>query len=424
MSEWEQDRQHARRVVICGAGVGGLALAALLARNGHRPVVIEVRNEASATDQGAFLTLAPNGMNGLRAVGCYEAVRAAGIETTGIEIQNARGKSLALADQRDHEAVFGAPSVTIGRGRLVALLLECARAVGVDIRFGRRVADVETTPDRVVVHLQDRSVLESDIAVAADGLRSTVRERIFAEYPEPQFTGLIGTGGMTDARVSDTAGVMRLTFGDNAFFGYLKAAGEPVCWFNSYAAEVAEPAWVSDPAAYARRIAGMHAGDPAPNAEILASVERIERNYPVYDMPALPRWHRDRVVMIGDAAHAVGPHAGQGASMAIEDALVLAACLAAEPTRESAFCRYEALRRPRVEEVVRLTARNSSQKRAAGWLALLIRDLVLPLLIPIGIRQARKLLEHRVDLDPLSPNPRPASGRRRREVAWSRASAA
>jgi 2-polyprenyl-6-methoxyphenol hydroxylase-like FAD-dependent oxidoreductase len=131
-------------------------------------------------------------------------------------------------------------------------------------------------------------------------------------------------------------------------------------------------------------------------------VGAIDRSYPIYDMPVLPSWHKGRVVLLGDAAHAVGPHAGQGASMAIEDAIVLAACLETEHDCESAFRRYEALRRDRIAHVVKLTAQNSSQKRASGWLRLLIRDFVLPLLIPIGIRKGRQLFEYRVDSDPLA----------------------
>jgi 2-polyprenyl-6-methoxyphenol hydroxylase-like FAD-dependent oxidoreductase len=92
----------------------------------------------------------------------------------------------------------------------------------------------------------------------------------------------------------------------------------------------------------------------------------------------------------------------KGASMAIEDAIVLAACLETEHDCESAFRRYEALRRDRIAHVVKLTAQNSSQKRASGWLRLLIRDFVLPLLIPIGIRKGRQLFEYRVDSDPLA----------------------
>jgi 2-polyprenyl-6-methoxyphenol hydroxylase-like FAD-dependent oxidoreductase len=122
----------------------------------------------------------------------------------------------------------------------------------------------------------------------------------------------------------------------------------------------------------------------------------------MYDMPALPCWHKGRVVLMGDAAHAVGPHAGQGASMAIEDALVLTACLEVEQDHEFAFRRYESLRRDRIELVIKITARNGSQKRTSGWLGLMIRDLVLPFLIPLGIRTGRKFFQFRADYTPLA----------------------
>jgi len=193
---------------------------------------------------------------------------------------------------------------------------------------------------------------------------------------------------------------MRMTFGNNAFFGYLKPAGQPVSWFNSYAADACEIGREMDPVAYARAIRALHAYDPRPNPQILDRVDAIDRSCPIY-MPALPGWHKDRVVLLGDAAHAVGPHAGQGASMAIEDALVLAACLGAERDHERAFRRYEDLRRNRIWLVVKMTARNSSQKRANGWVGLLIRDLILPHFIPLSIRRARRAFLFWADCTPL-----------------------
>ena len=125
-----------------------------------------------------------------------------------------------------------------------------------------------------------------------------------------------------------TDGIMKMTFGTKAFFGYLKRgrrAGALVQHLSR--ADESEVGPIADPSAYARQIASLHAGDPLDNARILAAVPSIERNYPVYDMDELSTWSTPRVLLMGDAAHAVAPHSGQGASMAIEDALVLAACL-------------------------------------------------------------------------------------------------
>src|SRR5262249_4992580 len=158
----------------------------------------------------------------------------------------------ALAEQLDHEREFGAPSITIGRGRLAELLLARARDAGVDVRFGTRVSEVDASPDTVRLRLSHGELLDADILIAADGLRSTVRELVFPEYPAPHFTGLIGTGGITEAPVPATGGVMRMTFGNNAFFGYLKDAAKPVYWFNSYASHEAGNGKVADPAGYAK----------------------------------------------------------------------------------------------------------------------------------------------------------------------------
>jgi 2-polyprenyl-6-methoxyphenol hydroxylase-like FAD-dependent oxidoreductase len=127
--------ENGRSVAICGAGIAGLVLAIRLAGKGERSTVFEARSEAAIGSEGVFLTLAPNGTNGLRAIGCLEAVKVNGISTIGIEILNSRGKRLALADQSDPERVFGAPSITIQRGRLAEILVAHARSAGVEIRF-------------------------------------------------------------------------------------------------------------------------------------------------------------------------------------------------------------------------------------------------------------------------------------------------
>ena len=389
------------KVAICGAGIGGLTLAIRLAELGFRPVVFERREEAEICREGAFFTLAPNGMNGLKAAGCYDEVCAGGVETTGIELCNARGARLGFADQADHENVFGASSITISRGGLAEILLKRARSAGVNLRLGTVLTALSSDANGARLQFSNGETCEADIVVGADGLRSTVRAQVFPAYPAPHFTGLIGTGGITQTSVPATGGIMRMTFGEKAFFGYLVDTQHRAFWFTSYPADVPEDGRAFDGKAYADRIRQMHADDPEPNRAILATVSSIDRTYPIFDMPELPAWSSGRAVLLGDAAHAVGPHAGQGASMAIEDALVLAAALEHDADHQAAFRRYEDLRRPRVAEVVRLTAQASSQKRASGWWQLLIRDLLLRVFIPLGIKGQRKLFAYRADETPL-----------------------
>lgn len=407
-----QATNHETTIGICGAGIGGLVLALRLAKLGFHPILFEARSREAALSEGEFLTLASNGMNGLRAVGCYDEVLREGLETKAIELCNSRGKRLALIDQTDHQATFGAPSVTIKRGALTGILIAKCETNGISLQFARRVTGVENRIHSVSLEFADSVGLSVNLLVGADGLRSLVRSQVFPDFPAPHFTGLIGTGGIVDTDVPDTDGTMRMTFGEKAFFGYIKTASHPVHWFNSFAANDPDMARGLDPHALAIHIREMHADDPFPNLSILRAVDKVERSYPIFDMPPLPVWSRGRVVLLGDAAHAIGPHAGQGASMAIEDALVLSSCLADAIDYGDSFAHYESLRRPRIARVVKLTRQNASRKRKPGRLSLLLRDLLLPLLLPIGIKAGRRLLAYRADREPLGANGADHAGRK------------
>jgi len=106
---------------------------------------------------------------------------------------------------------------------------------------------------------------------------------------------------------------------------------------------------------------------------------------------------------MGDAAHAVAPHSGQGASMAIEDALVLSAALEASDSVETAFARFFALRQERTQRVIAIGRMAGSQKHAQSWLQLRIRDLLLPVFMPMGVKAQESIFRLRVDQNPLAP---------------------
>ena len=386
---------------IAGAGIGGLALAIALKRKGYAPVVFERRQRGQVGEEGIFLTLAPNGFNALRGLGLADAVGAKGVVTTGIELHNEHGKQLGLIDYAAHAEAFGAPSVTIKRGALNETLLEAALAEGIDVRFGHAIDGLSEDGDGVTLSAGGES-LRFDILVAADGLRSAVRRLALPHLPKPVFNGLIGSGGIIDVpSVAPTGGLMKMTFGKRAFFGYIKHGNGPVYWFDSYPSST-ETSRVEDPVAFTRFLQDLHRDDPLDNRAIINAEHAVRGAYPDYDIPSLPQWFTNRIVLMGDAAHAVTPHSGQGASMALEDALVLAACLATEPTPIAAFRRFEALRRKRVEEAVALGRQGGQQKKAQGWLALRLRDLMLPLFVPLGQKAQERMFRFRIDRDPLA----------------------
>jgi FAD-dependent urate hydroxylase len=194
-------------------------------------------------------------------------------------------------------------------------------------------------------------------------------------------------------------------FGKRCFFGYVVHPSGDVWWFAN-PPQRAEP----DPAelaavpadAWRARLRELFRDDDAPALAALDHTETITTGWVTYDMPSVPTWHRGRMVLLGDAAHAVSPSAGQGASLAIEDAVVLGRCLRDLPEPASAFRAFESMRRPRVERVVAQGRRNGAGK-SAGPLGRLLRDATMPMAMKVMFRGGRDpfrwIWDHRVDWD-------------------------
>jgi 2-polyprenyl-6-methoxyphenol hydroxylase-like FAD-dependent oxidoreductase len=174
-----------------------------------------------------------------------------------------------------------------------------------------------------------------------------------------------------------------MIFGKRAFFGFTVHPSGEIWWFanppskeeisRSELSAMTTEDWKS-------RLIDLFAADNSPAAPIIqATTEDISASN-AYDMPPVRRWHRDRMIIIGDAAHAASPSSGQGASMAMEDAIVLAICLRDLGSPDSAFTRFEQLRRKRVEMVVAEGAKFSNQK-APGYIGRQFRDLLMPVFL-------------------------------------------
>jgi FAD-dependent urate hydroxylase len=366
---------NTRKVLVIGCGVGGPVAALALQRAGFTPTLYEAHGEASADEVGSFLNLATNGLDVLRTLGALEAVQGAGFPTSRMTLVSGTGKLLGEVPNGGR-LPDGTVSRTLKRGVLHRLLREEAVRRGITVVAGKRLADAEQVDDHVVARFADGSQVTGELLVGADGLHSRTRSVIDAANPTPRFLGQLSVGGIAPAgTLEPTPDSYRMIFGRRAFLGYAVRSTGEAYWFVNLQAPAHDAK--RSTAEWKVRLLEVFADDVGP-AETLISATGELAAWPIYDLPSVTRWHRGRLVLLGDAAHATSPSSGQGASLAMEDAVVLAQCLRDLSPHEAAFAAYERLRRPRVERVVRASARVSNAK-VAGPVGRALRDALMPL---------------------------------------------
>ncbi|MEV7728710.1 FAD-dependent monooxygenase [Streptomyces sp. NPDC087917] len=389
------------KALIIGGGIAGPAAAIALHEAGIDSVVHEA-HAASADDVGVFLTLGSNGIDALRTIGADAPAVAAGFPTPAIDMVSTTGK--ALGRVRTSRPDGDITSRTLKRADLYRAIRDEALRRGIRIEPGKRLVGAQDTEGAVRAVFADGSEECGDLLIGCDGLHSTVRGLIDPTAPAPAYSGLIGLGGYTSGVPVDArTGSYRMVFGKRAFFGYVPAPDGEVWWFANVPRS-AEPARGEleriDSEQWRRRLIELFADDIGPAVDLIRASREITPAGPMHAMATLPVWHRGRMIVIGDAAHAPSPTSGQGASLSIEDAVELAKALRDRPTIESAFTAYEALRRPRVERIVKQAARINNNK-AAGPTGRILRDLLMPLILPrlANGEQSRRTYGHHIDWD-------------------------
>jgi 2-polyprenyl-6-methoxyphenol hydroxylase-like FAD-dependent oxidoreductase len=402
--------------LIIGGGIAGPAAALALQRAGVEPIVFEAYPRPSA-DVGSYFTITPNGLDVLRTLGALERVRPIGIPTRKNVLWNERGRRLAeipLGAPLADGTVSGTVSQTMKRSGLGRLLLEEAIRRGVRVEFGKRLVSAAESPaGRVVARFEDGSEAVGDLLVAADGIHSPTRKLIDPSAPDGRYVGLTNFGGYTrDAdgvRLEAEPAAWHMIFGRRAFFGYLLDPAGGAVWFANVPRDEITPAEraATSADAWRRRLVELFADDAGPAADLIRRGELELAGDNTYDLPHVPAWHRGRMIVIGDAAHAPSPSSGQGASMALEDAVVLAKCLRDAGSIRDAFVAYEGLRRDRVERIVAQGARSSGSK-IPGRLGRIARDLMLRVMLRFFVTEKSLawMYDYRVDWDePVASRP-------------------
>jgi 2-polyprenyl-6-methoxyphenol hydroxylase-like FAD-dependent oxidoreductase len=337
------------RLLVVGGGIAGAAAALALNKAGFDVVVHEAHPDA-AEDIGAFLTLASNGMRALAQLDASAAVTATGFPLTSMRVLGETGSELARVPLGE----AGTPHLRyrcVRRGDLgAALQAEVARR-GIPLRHGARLVGAEDGADGVTARFADGTTAHGDVLVGADGLRSTVRG-LFAPGVRPVHAGQQVFYGYTDAAPGPgDVGTITMVRGSLVSFGYATSPGGETYWFARVAGRPlsADDLAHGTPGSRREHLLPLVRGDATPAGDLVAATRERLMVTDATEIPTATPWRSGRTLVIGDAAHAASPATGQGASMALEDAVVLAKSLRDAPDPESGLRLYETLRRPRVE---------------------------------------------------------------------------
>jgi FAD-dependent urate hydroxylase len=390
------------RAIIIGAGITGPVTAMALQKAGIDATVHEAY-QRTADGVGAYLNLAANGLAALRVLG-IDHRELGGFDTPALELRGSSGRLLAhLAMSRDDAA--GTVSQTVRRSDLYIQLRDEAVRRGIPIEYGKRLVDAATRQGGgVVASFLDGTTAEGDLLIGADGLHSRVREILDPGCPPPRYTGLLNTGGYASGVSVDTPeGLFTMVFGRRAFFAYANRGPGDVWWFANVPrarAATSDELAACTPDRWRAELERLFADDDGPALDLIAATPEIVPPWNTLDLPTVPVWQRGPIGLIGDAAHAISPTSGQGASLAIEDGVLLARFLRDHDEPTAAFAAFEALRRERVEKLIAQAKRTSNQK-IPNPLTRMVRDrVILPLVAKAAARTTRDwVTDYRIDWD-------------------------
>ncbi|MGC9669810.1 FAD-dependent oxidoreductase [Planosporangium sp. 12N6] len=362
-----------RSAIIVGGGIGGLSAALALHRTGWRVTVLERAPELR--EVGAGLTLMANALRGLDALGLADAVQARGRAEAPGGIRTSTGRWLSRVDGAAMTRLLGTTALGIHRATLHGILHDALPPSA--LLTGAEVVDVGPDPVVHYLHRGERSTARADLVVGADGLNSVVRSTLWPDAPPPVYSGSTAWRAVTRW---DGPLPTAISWGPGAEFGMVPIGDHDVYWFGAVNAPPGERA--SDELAEVRsRFGTWH--EPIPALLAATPAGAVLRNDIYHLGTPLPTYVKGRVVLLGDAAHAMTPNLGQGACQAIEDAVVLGSACAGDPDLDAALSSYDRQRRPRTQQIARASLRiGRSGQQLRNPLGVALRNAVMRLTPP------------------------------------------
>ncbi|KAJ5370753.1 uncharacterized protein N7496_006845 [Penicillium cataractarum] len=395
---------QSRKAIIIGAGPAGLAAALRLHQQTNIQVTIyELR--AEPTTLGGAVGIQPNGLRLLDRLGVYEKAAARGFISSNLTLHSMQGHIVAQQDfvgWAREQTGFG--YMRIKRTDLVDVLLGAVQKAKIPIHFNMRLTTIKESDESVHVTFGDGSTDTADMLFGCDGIHSFVRRAYVDSKKTLEYSGMSGLGSIIPTSILSSSTTTQITGLDATLTedGMLAvnpcSAGkdELFCFFSK---EVGLPNSGDSRDGWAVHRKEEVDGFKSAMLETLESAKgewgiamkevvdsiSVVNFYPVYRLRPGGVWSRGRCILLGDAAHAMSPHAGQGVSMALEDVFLLSRLLE-DPERplKKAFEIYDRIRRPRINEIFKLAAQNAQVRKKTGPWGLWLKEVQFSLAMTLS----------------------------------------
>ncbi|MDG4667731.1 FAD-dependent oxidoreductase [Mycobacterium sp. 236(2023)] len=332
-------------ITVIGAGIAGLATAVALHRSGHDVTVIEQRTDITS---GAGISIWPNALAALDEIGLGDTVRLTGGRVTAGAIRWRDGAWLRQPSPQRIVDALGEPLVVVRRSALTDILRSALPAGA--LLTGLSAVNVDLADSSARITLSDGAVRETDAVVGADGVHSMVARALNGPL-RTRYAGYTAWRGVASYALDpELAGE---TMAPGAEVGHVPLGPDHTYWFATERAPEGARAPHGEHAYLAAKLAGW--ADPIPQLIARTDPDDLLRN-DLYDRAQPKRWSEGRIVIVGDAAHPMRPHLGQGGCQGIEDAAILGRFIELAPDLPAAFDRFGRFRRSRVRALVRESA--------------------------------------------------------------------
>ena len=349
------------KIAIVGGGLAGLAAANALKTFGIKTDVFETA--PALGEIGAAVNVSPQAVKALQAIGVGDKVAAVGTTSPGIYTRNMQtGEFLELNDRHKAAARYGAPYYTFHRADLLDAL-----ASGLDhsaIHLGHQLTAIEERSDRITLAFANGTEIAAEFVIAADGVRSLIRQKLYGA-DNPTYTGqmvwraLLNGSDVPDDVLEPTGHIQWVGPGCHLLAYYIRGTKQVNIVTQEDTDKWVEEGWSTRGDPDEMRLSFPN---PEPRLKKLLSLVTECSKWGLFTRPLTQNWGRGRIQLIGDAAHAMLPNAGQGACQAFEDSYILARWLESSRDPAEAFKGFRRIRIPRVHGVQRLSISNARFK--------------------------------------------------------------